>query len=77
MLLERDLPRMLRIVRSRFRDEQNRSASERMGWLRIMEKVVEEEGYRYPESQIILSELSTLHARAVRERRERERTPTP
>lgn len=77
MLLERDLPRMLRIVRSRFRDEQNRSASERMGWLRIMEKVVEEEGYRYPESQIILSELSTLHAREVRERRERERTPTP
>ncbi|HEY4509320.1 MAG TPA: hypothetical protein VJC13_03560 [Candidatus Paceibacterota bacterium] len=42
-----------------------------------MEKVVEEEGYRYPESQIILSELSTLHAREVRERRERERTPTP
>lgn len=66
MLTTKDTDRMIRTVQARYHQEQeNKPPNERLGWKRIMEKVVEEAGYHYPESQEVISKLATEHAKRI------------
>lgn len=61
-----DLVKMIQIVRSRYHQQKLQPPNKRMTFYKIMERVVEEAGYRGEEALIEVSELAKEHARQRR-----------